>query len=231
MVKDEGELDAIRRAARDLGRRLRGARERAARRAHGGRGRLVDRADVPRARRRRARLRLDRRRRRERRPTARAPGRRRHRGGNARHGRHGVHRRRVLLRLHADVRDRRALRASSRRSTVLVAQAQLDGLAAVRAGASGRRRRRRLAHRDRRGRARRAYGHGLGHGVGLEVHEAPTLRPESADVLAARERRHRRAGPLPAGRRRLPDRGSGRRHRRRLRDPDVVHEGAADRRA
>jgi Xaa-Pro aminopeptidase len=27
------------------------------------------------------------------------------------------------------------------------------------------------------------YGHGLGHGVGLLVHEAPTLRPESEDVL------------------------------------------------
>ena len=67
----------------------------------------------------------------------------------------------------------------------LVAQAQLDGLAAVRAGASG---------RDIDAASRTAiaeaglaesYGHGLGHGVGLEVHEAPTLRPESADVLAA----------------------------------------------
>ena len=28
-----------------------------------------------------------------------------------------------------------------------------------------------------------AYGHGLGHGLGIEVHEAPVLRPESTDVL------------------------------------------------
>jgi Xaa-Pro aminopeptidase len=29
------------------------------------------------------------------------------------------------------------------------------------------------------------YGHGMGHGVGLQIHEAPTLRPESTDVLQA----------------------------------------------
>ena len=96
----------------------------------------------------------------------------------------------------------------------LVAEAQLDGLAAVRAGATG-------VDVDAASRTAiaeaglaDAYGHGLGHGVGLEVHEAPTLRPESTSVLAGRQRRHRRAGPLPPGRRRLPDRGSRRGHRR-----------------
>ena len=29
------------------------------------------------------------------------------------------------------------------------------------------------------------FGHGLGHGIGLEVHEAPTVRPESTDELCA----------------------------------------------
>jgi Xaa-Pro aminopeptidase len=65
----------------------------------------------------------------------------------------------------------------------LVSEAQLAGLAAVRAGESG---------RDVDAASRvgieaaglgEAYGHGLGHGVGLEVHEAPVMRPESIDVL------------------------------------------------
>jgi Xaa-Pro aminopeptidase len=67
----------------------------------------------------------------------------------------------------------------------LCLQAQLDGLGAVRPGAHG---------RDVDAASRVAigeagwgdrYGHGLGHGVGLEIHEGPTLRPESTDVLAA----------------------------------------------
>ena len=65
----------------------------------------------------------------------------------------------------------------------LCLQAQLDGLAAVRAGAAG---------RDVDAASRVAieaaslgekYGHGLGHGVGLDVHEEPSLRPESDAVL------------------------------------------------
>jgi Xaa-Pro aminopeptidase len=67
----------------------------------------------------------------------------------------------------------------------LCARAQLDGLAAVRPGAAGR-------DVDAASRVAiaeaglaDAYGHGLGHGVGLEIHEGPTLRPESDDVLEA----------------------------------------------
>jgi Xaa-Pro aminopeptidase len=61
--------------------------------------------------------------------------------------------------------------------------AQLEGLAAVRPGSTG-------AEADAAARDVIAaaglgerFGHGLGHGVGLAVHERPTLRPESADVL------------------------------------------------
>jgi Xaa-Pro aminopeptidase len=65
----------------------------------------------------------------------------------------------------------------------LCLEAQLAGLAAVGPGVSG---------RDADAASREpveaaglgwAYGHGLGHGVGIEVHEAPVLRPESTDVL------------------------------------------------
>ena len=65
----------------------------------------------------------------------------------------------------------------------LCLEGQLAGLAAIRAGESGRDvdAASRVAI-DAAGLGER-YGHGLGHGVGLEVHEAPTLRPESEDVL------------------------------------------------
>ena len=61
-------------------------------------------------------------------------------------------------------------------------EAQLAGLAAVAPGVHG---------RDADAASRSvieaaglgaAYGHGMGHGVGLQIHEAPTLRPESTDA-------------------------------------------------
>jgi Xaa-Pro aminopeptidase len=67
----------------------------------------------------------------------------------------------------------------------LCLEAQLAGLAAVAPGVHG---------RDADAASRTpieaagfgwAYGHGLGHGVGLQIHEGPVLRPESNDVLAA----------------------------------------------
>jgi Xaa-Pro aminopeptidase len=67
----------------------------------------------------------------------------------------------------------------------LCLEAQLAGLAAVGPGVHG---------RDADAASRSlidaqglgwAYGHGMGHGVGLQIHEAPTLRPESTDVLEA----------------------------------------------
>jgi Xaa-Pro aminopeptidase len=65
----------------------------------------------------------------------------------------------------------------------LCLQAQLDALGAIHPGATG---------RDVDAASRVAieaagmgekYGHGLGHGVGLDVHEEPTMRPESDAVL------------------------------------------------
>jgi Xaa-Pro aminopeptidase len=68
-----------------------------------------------------------------------------------------------------------------------VLEAQLAALDAIEAGARGedvdsvaRRAIDAAGHGDR-------FGHGLGHGVGLEVHEAPRLSPRSDDVLAPGE--------------------------------------------
>jgi Xaa-Pro aminopeptidase len=62
-------------------------------------------------------------------------------------------------------------------------QAQLAGLEAIGPGVSGA-----AADRAARGVIEDAgwgeeFGHGLGHGIGLDVHEAPTMRPESTDAL------------------------------------------------
>jgi Xaa-Pro aminopeptidase len=65
----------------------------------------------------------------------------------------------------------------------LCLEAQLAGLAAVAPGVHGRDAD--AASRVPIGAAglEWAYGHGLGHGVGLQIQEAPVLRPESTDVL------------------------------------------------
>ncbi len=67
----------------------------------------------------------------------------------------------------------------------LVAQAQQAGLDALAPGRTG-------AEVDKAARDvidgaghGEAFGHSLGHGVGIEIHEAPTLRSTSADVMAA----------------------------------------------
>ena len=64
------------------------------------------------------------------------------------------------------------------------------------------------------------FFHGLGHGVGLEVHEEPGLGLTSKDKLQVGRRRHGRAGALPAGLRRRAARGSRARDRGRRREPD-----------
>ena len=64
-------------------------------------------------------------------------------------------------------------------------EAQLAGLAAYGAGVSGRDAD--TAARDVIAAAGwgQQFGHGLGHGIGLEVHEAPAVRAESTDTLEA----------------------------------------------
>ncbi len=76
---------------------------------------------------------------------------------------------------------------SSRIVYDIVLEAQLASVAAVRSGAPGkdvdavaRRIIEGAGHGDR-------FGHGLGHGVGLEVHEGPRLSARSDDVLATGE--------------------------------------------
>lgn len=73
--------------------------------------------------------------------------------------------------------------AAARADYDLVLEAQIAGLGATRPGAVG-------GIVDATARevidaagAGDLFGHGLGHGTGLEVHEAPTLRPGSEDVL------------------------------------------------
>jgi Xaa-Pro aminopeptidase len=65
----------------------------------------------------------------------------------------------------------------------LVLAAQLAGLEAVKAGADGREVDAVARSVIDAGGHAEAFGHGLGHGVGAEIHETPTLSPRSEDRL------------------------------------------------
>ncbi|HTW11984.1 MAG TPA: M24 family metallopeptidase, partial [Solirubrobacteraceae bacterium] len=75
--------------------------------------------------------------------------------------------------------------AEAREAYELVLSAQLEGLDAVRAGANGQEIDRVVRDTIYSAGHSEHYGHGLGHGVGLEIHEAPTLTFRFADTLAA----------------------------------------------
>jgi Xaa-Pro aminopeptidase len=79
-----------------------------------------------------------------------------------------------------------ALPPELRRAYEVVKQAQETGLAAVRAGADSKDVDRRARNVVEEAGLGAAFGHGLGHGLGLEVHEAPWLNAEWPSVLAAR---------------------------------------------
>jgi Xaa-Pro aminopeptidase len=66
----------------------------------------------------------------------------------------------------------------------VVLEAQLSAIEGIRAGMSAVKADQLAREVIARSEYNEAFGHGLGHGVGLEVHELPTLGPNSQDVLA-----------------------------------------------
>jgi Xaa-Pro aminopeptidase len=76
------------------------------------------------------------------------------------------------------------LPAELKRAYDVVREAQLEGLDAVAPGTTGKEADAAAREVIERNGLGERFGHGLGHGVGLLVHEAPTLRPESEDTLA-----------------------------------------------
>ena len=183
-VKDAGEIEAIRRAAAISDTVFAELATESFRRSNRARARLADRSSLPRARRRAQLVRHDGRVRRDGSSTTRRrPATRRSRPGTMVVVDGGC----VVDGYCSDC-TRTFLTGDEPRLLELYGiclQAQLDGLAAVRAGVTGREAD--AASRVAIGAAGygERFGHGLGHGVGLEIHEAPSLRPESTDTLVA----------------------------------------------
>jgi Xaa-Pro aminopeptidase len=75
--------------------------------------------------------------------------------------------------------------ADAREAYELVLSAQIEGLDAVRAGGDGKAIDRVVRDIIDGAGHKEHYGHGLGHGVGLEIHEAPTLSQRSTSTLEA----------------------------------------------
>ena len=185
-VKDEEELAKIAEASKLADEVWHWSLRARPRRPQRARGRPRRRSADPRARRRPV-LPGDRRRRPQRRSAARRARRARDRPRRAGRLRHGGPARRLLLRRDPHLRHRRprgerrepSTRWSARRSRPRwwrsgpgIKGEDVDKVAREIIDAAG--------HGDR-------FGHGLGHGVGLEVHEAPRLSLRSDDVLAAGE--------------------------------------------
>ena len=109
----------------------------------------------------------------------------------------------------------------------VVLAAQAAALEAIEAGAKGeavdavaRKTIEDAGHGDR-------FGHGLGHGVGLEVHEGPRLSPRADDVLAPNEVVTVEPGVYLPGEPRSPHRGSGRGYRGRIQESQWTSQRAA----
>ena len=185
-VKDDEEIAAMRRAGALTRRDLRGAREGArSPDAANGSSRGGSSGSFREAGAEGIVLRAHRRRRRDGIVSARGPGRRADRAGRARHDRRRLRRRRLLLRLHAHLRGRARCRPDWPSSTRCASRRSWPGSRpSLRASTAATPTPRRAPLIDAAGLGA-AYGHGLGHGVGLQIHEAPTLRPESTDVLEA----------------------------------------------